>query len=170
MIIIKNITGFLTGYIFKKNMNNLFSNIESKDEIPRKKGFIFTDGGSRGNPGISGCGAILYNENKKEIATDKLFCGVQTNNFAEYQGLIIGLKLALENKITDLIVFMDSKLIVEQMNGNFKVKNVGLKPLFEKAKNICENFSKISFQHVLRAKNKRADQLANQAMDSQKNE
>lgn len=147
-------------------MNNLFSNIKSKDKIPRKKGFIFTDGGSRGNPGIAGCGAVLYDENKKELATDKKFCGTQTNNFAEYQGLILGLELALENKATDLIVFMDSKLIVEQMNGNFKVKNFGLKPLFEQAKNLSENFAKISFHHVPREKNKMADQLANQAMDS----
>jgi ribonuclease HI len=149
-------------------MNTLFSNLDQKSKIPRKKGFLFTDGGSRGNPGIAGCGAVLYDDKRKEIAVDKKFCGIQTNNFAEYQGLIIGLELALKNEITDLVVFMDSKLIVEQMSGNYKVKNVGLKPLFEQAKNICENFAGISFKHIPREKNKVADMLANQAMDTGK--
>ena len=146
-------------------MDNLFSAIEKTTEIPQKKGFVFTDGGSRGNPGIAGCGSVLYDEYKQKIATDTEFCGRQTNNFAEYRGLIIGLELALKNKITDLIVYMDSKLIIEQMKGNFKVKNAGLKPLFEKAKTLCENFAKVSFEHVRREKNKIADELANQAMD-----
>jgi ribonuclease HI len=146
-------------------MNNLFSSIEKTTKIPRKNGIIFTDGGSRGNPGIAGCGAVLYDDKKKEIANDKKFCGIQTNNFAEYQGLIIGLELALKYKITDLVVFMDSKLIVEQMSGNYKVKNAGLKPLFEQAKNLSENFTGISYKHVRREKNKIADTLANEAMD-----
>lgn len=146
-------------------MDNLFSSIETNSKILRKKGRVFTDGGSRGNPGISGCGAVLYDENKKKEAIAKEYCGVQTNNFAEYKGLILGLGLAKENSITDLDVFMDSNLIVEQMNGNFKVKNAGLKPLFEKAKNISNDFHKISFVHVRREKNKEADKLANEAMD-----
>jgi len=132
-------------------MNNLFANIKKPTtKIPRKKGFLFTDGGSRGNPGIAGCGVVLYNENKQEISRDFQSCGIQTNNFAEYQGLILGLELALKNGITDLVVFMDSKLIVEQMSGNYKVKNAGLKPLFERAKNLAEKFAKISFQHIPR--------------------
>ena len=146
-------------------MHNLFSNIEI-EEVTQKKGFIFTDGGSRGNPGIAGCGAVLYDGEKNKIDTDKLFCGRQTNNFAEYKGLIIGLELALKNGITDLVVYMDSNLIIEQMKGNFKVKNVGLKPLFEQSKNICEKFAETSFYHVRREKNKVADMLANEAMDS----
>ncbi len=146
-------------------MNNLFSGLKNNDKNPRKNGVIFTDGGSRGNPGISGCGVVLYDEKKNKIATDKKFCGIQTNNFAEYQGLIIGLELAIKNEVTDLMVYMDSKLIVEQMNGNYKVKNVGLKPLFEQAKNLSENFAGISYKHVRREKNKVADQLANEAMD-----
>ncbi len=146
-------------------MTDLFSGLKRKKTFSRKKGFLFTDGGSRGNPGIAGCGAVLYDDKKNEISRRMKSCGIQTNNFAEYQGLIIGLELALENEITDLVVFMDSKLIVEQMSGNYKVKNVGLKPLFEQAKNICENFAEISFKHIPREKNKVADMLANQAMD-----
>ena len=147
-------------------MNNLFSEVEKDTfKIPRKKGFLFTDGGSRGNPGIAGAGAVLYDEKKKKIASQKMSCGIQTNNFAEYSGLIMGLELALTNGITDLVVFMDSKLIVEQMSGNYKVKNIGLKPLFERAKSITENFVEISFQHIPREKNKEADKLANEAMD-----
>ena len=150
-------------------MDNLFSDIKKNNPKEIKKGFIFTDGGSRGNPGIAGCGVVLYDEAKKEIATEKKFCGIQTNNYAEYDGLLIGLDLAIKNDITNLTVYMDSKLIIEQMNGNYKVKNVGLKPLFERAKQLQENFAEISFKHVRREKNKVADMLANQAMDSGKN-
>lgn len=133
--------------------------------MPHKKGFLFSDGGARGNPGIAGAGAVLYNEEKQIIWKGSKFCGETTNNVAEYMGLIIGLEKALELEITDLTVFMDSNLIVEQMNGNWKVKNIGLKPLFEKAKALAEKIPEILFQHIPREKNKIADRLANEAMD-----
>lgn len=145
---------------------NLFADIDPEFAIkPTSKGFMMSDGGSRGNPGIAGAGAVLYGEDKKELARDGIFCGVQTNNFAEYQGMICGLNLALKNNITDLAVYMDSKLIVEQMNGNWKVKNANIKPLFEKSKRIAEQFEKISYCHVRREKNTVADSIANEVMD-----
>ncbi len=145
---------------------NLFADIDPEFAVkPTKKGFMMSDGGSRGNPGIAGAGAVLYGEDKKELDRDGVFCGVQTNNFAEYEGMICGLNVALRNDITDLEVFMDSKLIVEQMNGNWKVKNANIKPLFERAKNIAEGFEKISYSHIRREKNTVADAIANEVMD-----
>ncbi len=146
-------------------MNNLLSSLE-KQSPEVKKGIIFSDGGSRGNPGKSAGGTVLLDGNNKEIARDGIFCGIQTNNFAEYAGLIIGLELALKNKITDLEVFLDSKLIVEQMNGNFKVKNTNIRPQFEKAHTLREKFNSVKFQHVLRHKNKVADSIVNEVLDA----
>ena len=145
---------------------NLFANIDPEFAIkPTKKGLMMSDGGSRGNPGIAGAGAVLYDMKKKEIGRSGIFCGVQTNNYAEYEGMICGLNLALKNDITDLEVYMDSKLIVEQMSGNWKVKNANIKPLFEKAKNIAEQFATVSYHHVRREKNTVADSIANEVMD-----
>lgn len=127
---------------------------------------MYCDGGSRGNPGTAGGGAVLYDEKKKELGRKGVFCGRATNNVAEYSSLICGMELALENGITDLKVYMDSKLAIEQMKGNWKVKNVGLKPLFEKAKTLSEQFQKISFMHIPREKNSVADQIANKVMDA----
>ncbi len=146
-------------------MTNLFSSIDPKNFPETRIGYIFADGGSRGNPGKAGAGAVLYDENKQEIDHRIIPCGIQTNNFAEYTGLIEGMKMALENGITDLEVRLDSKLAVEQMSGKWKVKNANIKPLFEKATAIAEDFQKITFIHVPREKNKRADHLSNLAMD-----
>lgn len=146
---------------------NLFADIDpSFTQKPEKRGFMMSDGGSRGNPGTAGGGAVLYDEKKKEIAREGVFCGIQTNNFAEYEGMICGLNLALKNDITHLEVYMDSKLIVEQMNGNWKVKNANIKPLFERAKSIAEQFEEISYYHVRREKNTVADSIANEVMDA----
>ncbi len=144
---------------------DLFSNIEQPNKKNMKKGILYADGGSRGNPGKSAGGAVLYDEKKKEIAYGGIYCGTQTNNFAEYAGMIHGLQLAIQNGITDLEVVLDSKLIVEQMSGNFKVKNANLKPSFEQAKILCEKFNSIRFRHVLRHKNKVADSIVNKVLD-----
>lgn len=147
---------------------NLFDNNDSDKglkPIAYKKAIIYADGGSRGNPGVAGAGCALFDTRGKEIACDRIPCGYQTNNFAEYTGMIRGMELALENNVTDLLVRLDSKLAVEQMSGNWKVKNANIKPLFEKAHILKEKFNTIQFEHVPREKNKRADQLANEAMD-----
>jgi ribonuclease HI len=146
-------------------MTDLFDSIEPSNKKNMKKGILYADGGSRGNPGKSAGGAVLYDDKKKEIAYGGIYCGVQTNNFAEYAGMIHGLQLAVQNDITDLEVVLDSKLIVEQMNGNFKVKNANLKPSFEQAKILCEKFDTVRFRHVLRHKNTVADGIANNVMD-----
>ncbi len=147
-------------------MNDLFSTIPRKTQSSAiKKATLYADGGSRGNPGIAGAGCVLFDTQGKEFAYDRIWCGHQTNNFAEYTGMIRGMELALENKVTDLLVRLDSKLAVEQMSGNWKVKNINIKPLFKKASLLREKFNNIVFEHIPREKNKRADQLANEAMD-----
>ena len=146
-------------------MSNLFDSIEKTTSKAKKSASMYCDGGSRGNPGTAGGGAVLYDEKKKEIGRKGVYCGHATNNVAEYSSLIAGMELALEKGITDLKVYMDSKLAIEQMKGAWKVKNAGLKPLFEKAKALSEQFQGVTFTHIPREKNSVADQIANEVMD-----
>ncbi|MCF7812679.1 ribonuclease HI family protein [Candidatus Gracilibacteria bacterium] len=147
-------------------MNNLLSSLSTqKQNLKPRKGTLYCDGASRDNPGKSAGAAVLYDEKKKEIAYGGVYCGVQTNNFAEYAGLIHGLGLALENEFTDLEVVLDSKLIVQQMSGDWKVKNKNIRPSWEKAKALCEKFHSVRFRHVMRSKNTVADKIANNVLD-----
>lgn len=130
---------------------------------------IFTDGGSRGNPGPAGSGAVIYRGNT-EIGHVSKFLGIQTNNFAEYEALILALEAThklLGSPVTaPVTVKMDSELIVKQMKGGYKVKNPALKEKHERVRMlIMEAFPNIKFQHVPREQNKVADQYANDAMD-----
>ncbi len=131
------------------------------------KAIIYSDGGARGNPGPAGIGAVIYDDSKKEIATVSKFIGRATNNQAEYLALIEALKKAKELNIVDLQVYLDSELIVKQINREYKVKNKDLAPLFLQVHNLSMSFGKISFSHVRREENKRADELANLAMDKE---
>ena len=129
---------------------------------------IWTDGGSRGNPGPSGAGGIV-----KDLTDKVLFCiseylGIQTNNYAEYKGLYLTLVKTLDSGYLDADVFMDSKLVVEQLNGRWKVKNKNIIPLYNEIALLLPRFSRITFTHIYRIDNKEADALANKAMDSQK--
>jgi ribonuclease HI len=147
-------------------MTNLLSSLsQPKSKLKIRKGTLCCDGGSRENPGKAAGGAVLYDEKKKEIAYGGVYCGIQTNNFAEYAGLLHGLQLALDHNITDLEIILDSKLIVEQMSGSWKVKNPNIKPSFEKAKTLCERFNSVRFQHVFRHRNKVADKIVNDVLD-----
>jgi len=131
---------------------------------------IFTDGGSRGNPGPAGAGAVVY-ENETEVGVVSEFLGVHTNNYAEYEALILALQCAQKN-VSDLekkkvVVHMDSELIVRQMKGEYKVKNPTLKIKYAEVHALIKkHFPNISFTHVRRELNERADELANHAMDS----
>lgn len=126
---------------------------------------IYADGGSRGNPGPAGAGAVLK-EGDKTIAEAHKFIGIATNNVAEYTGLIIGLEKALDMGYRQVEVRMDSELIVKQMLGLYKVKNQGLAPLHQKAKQLARQFSDFKILHVRREMNSHADRLANLAMDA----
>lgn len=132
--------------------------------MPNKTAQLFTDGGSRGNPGPAGIGCFLKIGN--EVKKYKEYIGETTNNQAEYKALLAGLDLANENGIDTLEVFLDSELIVKQVQGKYKVKNPDLKPLFAEVLKKTNNFSSISFAHVYREKNKDADKLVNEAIDA----
>ena len=123
------------------------------------------DGGSRGNPGLCGIGAVLYKNNNEIWSTSEIVSKHNTNNFAEYKALISGLNKASELKIKDLHVIGDSQLVLNQVFGDWNVKNKQLKQLHNEASQYVNKFETISFNHVKRNNNKRADELANIAMD-----
>jgi len=133
--------------------------------MKNKKIFIYTDGGARGNPGPAGIGAVLYNEDQEVLAEISKYLGQATNNQAEYKALIFGLKKALELEAQEVSCYLDSELVVRQLNREYKVKNKDLAPLFLEVHNISLGFKKITFTHIPREKNKQADKLANEAMD-----
>ena len=131
-----------------------------------KSAIVFADGGSRGNPGPSGAGALVKETDGDILAEVTRFLGTNTNNYAEYTSLIIGLEKALELGVNEVEVRMDSELIVKQMLGQYRVKNQNLKPLYETAKGLAGRFSQFRIIHIERALNTEADRLANQAMDA----
>lgn len=126
---------------------------------------IHSDGGARGNPGPAGIGAVLNADNGFVLAEISKYLGETTNNQAEYQALIAGLEKAKELKANEVECYLDSELVVKQLNREYKVKNAQLAPLFLKVHNLSLSFKKISFNHVRREYNKEADKLANLAMD-----
>ena len=125
---------------------------------------VFCDGASRSNPGEAAIG-VSIRENDNEIHTISEAIGIASNNVAEYKSLIFALQYSLENNYLNLEIFLDSKLVVEQINGNFKVKSDNLKKLNSDALNLLKKFNSISIKHIYREQNKRADQLANMALD-----
>lgn len=126
---------------------------------------LFTDGASRGNPGQAGAGAVLLTDQGDELATCSAYLGSCTNNVAEYKALIMGLDKALLKGCTNLAIFLDSELIVRQIQGSYKVKNEALLPLFRMVRERLARMQHWSISHVPRAQNARADQLANQGID-----
>lgn len=138
----------------------------------KEKYIIYSDGGSRGNPGPSGAGAVIQDADGNVLKEVTKFTGEQTNNFAEYEGIIIGLeglkKLVKkdERKNVEIEFRMDSELIVKQMNNEYQVKVENLFGQYIKVHNlIISEFPNINFVHVPREKNSHADRLANEAMD-----
>jgi len=124
---------------------------------------LYFDGCSKGNPGRSGAGAVLYDALGNEVFAESVFVGYRaTNNEAEYTGLILGLNEALKHDITtELLVRGDSMLVIRQMQGKYKVNSPKLAPLHQRATNLASKFAKIEFEHVYRESNKRADALSN---------
>jgi len=124
-----------------------------------------TDGGARGNPGPAGA-AFVLDDGSGQIACGGRFLGEATNNVAEYEALVWGLENALAAGVDQILVLMDSELIVKQLLGVYKVKNAGLKPLFVRVMELRREFSAFEVRHVRREENTHADALANEAMDS----
>ena len=125
---------------------------------------LYTDGGSRGNPGPAGIGFVL-NHGHVKSCDGGAFIGSETNNVAEYKALIWGLENAIAVGITQLEVRSDSELLVKQLKGEYKVKNEGLKPLYIDAFSLAQHFDSVEFVHIPREENEVADALANEAMD-----
>jgi len=125
---------------------------------------LFCDGASRSNPGDASIGISILLDGK-EVHTISKKIGIATNNEAEYQALIDGLNYCVDNSIKEIEVFLDSNLVVEQVNKNFKVKAGNLKVLNSKVDDLIQEFNFIEINHVYREENKRADQLANMALD-----
>jgi ribonuclease HI len=125
---------------------------------------MYFDGCSKGNPGLSGAGAVIY-YNNEEIWSQSFFVGKNaTNNHAEYAGLILGLQQAVEMDIKRLLVKGDSQLVINHMKGTYKCSSTNLIDLYKKAKELESNFDEICYEHILRNFNKRADQLSNEGI------
>ena len=127
---------------------------------------LYFDGASRKNPGPASFGGVIYNESGEEFDTYYKFIGTATNNVAEYCGLLAGLHRARDLNIKELKVFGDSNLIIQQVTGKWKVKNDNLRAIYNQIKQVEPFITVISYQHVYRKDNKRADQLANIALDT----
>ncbi len=124
---------------------------------------VFIDGASAGNPGNVGIGYLIYKD-KNLLKKNGIYLGIQTNNFAEYMAFIFALTEVIGMGEKDVEVFSDSKLLCEQLNGNFKVKNKNIYPLFVLSKAIIEKFSNFRITHIEREKNSDADKLASEAV------
>lgn len=126
---------------------------------------INTDGGARGNPGPAGIGVVICNDENIIISQHKKYIGEATNNVAEYRALILALEQAAALGGENLIINMDSQLVVRQMQGRYKIKDLRLKIFAEQAIKLIKNFHQVNFNHIVREKNKQADKLVNQAID-----
>jgi len=126
---------------------------------------IYCDGASRSNPGEASFG-VSINLNNKEIDTLKEYIGIATNNVAEYRGLIAALEYCVKNNINDVEIYLDSLLVVQQVNKEFKVKSKKLGDLYSYSMTLIEKIKNVNVIHIRREYNKRADELANEALDA----
>jgi ribonuclease HI len=145
--------------------NPLFSSCEDSRETPAHYLIAHSDGGARGNPGPAGYGVVIQDQSGKKVAHLSEYLGHQTNNFAEYQGLIAALEYAIQHGPKALKLISDSELLVRQIKGIYKVKNPTLKDLHGRAKELIAQLEWFSIGHALREHNQDADRLANEAMD-----
>jgi len=138
---------------------------EPHDNPPAHYLVAHSDGGARGNPGPAGYGVVIKDESGRTVAALSEYLGRQTNNFAEYQGLIAALEYALKHGPKALKLISDSELLVRQIKGIYKVKNATLQDLHARAKELIKQLDWFSIGHALRDHNQEADRLANEAMD-----
>ncbi len=137
----------------------------SRDKAPDHYLIAHSDGGARGNPGPSGYGVVIQDQSGRQVAALSEYLGHQTNNFAEYQGLIGALEYALQHGPKALKLISDSELLVRQIKGIYKVKNPALRDLHARAQELIAQLDWFSIGHALREHNQEADRLANEAMD-----
>jgi len=144
--------------------DSLFSSPEARASGPAIEANI--DGGARGNPGPAAYGVVIRNAKGDVIGELAEYLGIQTNNFAEYSGLLAALEYALREKCASLKVLSDSELLVKQMKGQYRVKNPGLLELYERARAMVRRLQHFSIDHVLREYNREADRLVNKVLDT----
>ncbi|GMU62002.1 MAG: ribonuclease HI family protein [Myxococcales bacterium] len=126
---------------------------------------VYSDGAARGNPGPSGAGAVLVEPSGQVVDRLGKFLGHQTNNYAEYMGLLLGLKRAKELGVAEVEVFADSELMLRQLGGRYQVKSPSLRPLYQEALRLLNDFERVKFVHVPREMNRAADEMSNRAID-----
>lgn len=126
---------------------------------------VYSDGAARGNPGPAGAGAVLFDEEGNVVERLGRYLGRQTNNYAEYQGLLLGLHRALELGAREVEVVADSELMIRQLEGRYKVKAANLRPLWEESQDLLSRFDRVRLVHVLRDQNADADEMSNRAID-----
>lgn len=131
----------------------------------------FTDGGSRNNPGPAACGIVIQDEKENITFTGSKYLGIATNNQAEYGALIMALEKAKEllkdESEKEVACYLDSELVVKQLNREYKVKEEKMQKLYLEVCNLCAGFDKVEFIHIRREKNKMADKLVNEELDKQ---
>lgn len=127
----------------------------------------YTDGASRGNPGAAAYGVRVCDPDGHEVARFGASLGVQTNNYAEYQGAIAALQWALDNEIPELEIRSDSQLLVRQIEGRYRVKSATLRPLYEQARDLADQLQRFRIVHLRREHNVEADSMANEILDAQ---
>src|SRR3954453_22917649 len=147
---------------YPSTMKHLFN---ERENPPAHFLVAHSDGGARGNPGPAGFGVVIQDETGKKVAALSEYLGHQTNNFAEYQGLIAALEYAVEHGPKALKLLSDSELLVRQIKGIYKVKNSTLQEVHGRAKELIAQLEWFSIDHALREHNREADKLANAAMD-----
>jgi ribonuclease HI len=146
---------------------SLFTHSETSERETPPDSYLIahSDGGARGNPGPAGYGVVIQDQSGRKVAQLSEYLGHQTNNFAEYQGLIAALEYAIEHGPKALKLISDSELLVRQVKGIYKVKNPTLQDLHARAKELIRRLDWFSIGHALREHNQEADRLANDAMD-----
>ncbi len=140
--------------------------LKKKAPVKDKAYKLYVDGGSRGNPGPSGAGAVIIEPGGVVVKRLKKALGVGTNNRAEYMALIMGLKAARKLAVLHINIFADSELMVRQVSGRYKVKSPVLRPLYAEVVGLMNQFEAFSIRHIPRSDNNVADGLANEAMDA----
>jgi ribonuclease HI len=130
---------------------------------------IYTDGGSRGNPGPAACAAVVQSaDDGQTLLEEGKFLGRATNNVAEYEGILLGLELARRIEARQIEIRSDSELLVRQIVGQYRVKNPGLKPLYDRVRKAIGDFDSVEIRHVRREQNVEADRVVNETLDAER--
>jgi ribonuclease HI len=133
--------------------------------LKNKRLEIYIDGGARGNPGPAGIGVVILDSSGKKVKDISKYIGEATNNIAEYNALLYGLEEVLILRADEIKINLDSELVAKQISGEYRVKDAGIRPLFERAINMLKGFKNFEINHIDRSKNKEADKLVNKAIN-----